>query len=181
MNNKESIEIVKKFNQENRYRDCGKINNAIDEVIELAEKYLEIQSNVNEYEIINYLKNKIDKTMPQYTETLVDGKVYRRENIPLETNFSQKTSDMVQKLIDLYQEQKQLNEEHQKINGELRIKVKELENADLTVVYLDGVYDGKKKWKDKIKEKIKDLKENDNGDDYSLINVINILQELLGE
>ena len=29
-----------------------------------------------------------------------------------------------------------------------------------------------------IEEKIKDLKENDNGDDYSLINVINILQEL---
>ena len=32
--------------------------------------------------------------------------------------------------------------------------------------------------KDKIKAKIEDLKENNNGDDYSLINVINILQSL---
>lgn len=34
--------------------------------------------------------------------------------------------------------------------------------------------------KSKIKEKIKDLKENNNGDDYNLTNVIMILQELLG-
>ena len=33
-------------------------------------------------------------------------------------------------------------------------KNKELENADLTSVYLDGVYDGEKKWKDEIKAKI---------------------------
>ena len=143
MSNKESIEIVKKFNQENRYRDCGKINNAIDEAIELAEKYLKMEQNEKD------------------------------RNIELATTIDALMTDL--------KEQKQLNEVHQKINGELRIKIKELENADLTVVYLDGVYDGKKKWKDKIKEKIKDLKENDNGDDYSLINVINILKELLGE
>ena len=187
MNNKESIEIVKKFNQENRYRDCGKINNAIDKVIELAEKYLEIQSNVNEYEIINYLKNKIDKTMPQYTETLVDGKVYRIENIPLETNFSQKTSNMVQKLIDLYQEQKQLNEVHQKINGELRIKVKELEKFKLyyqNEINLLANY----VHKDKIKEKIEEVKNSKENYTFSQVTsedirrtIITNLQELLGE
>lgn len=34
---KKAIEIVKKFNMQNRYRDGGKINNAIDTVIEMAE------------------------------------------------------------------------------------------------------------------------------------------------
>lgn len=32
-----AIEIVKKFNKENRYRDCGRINNAIDMLIYVAE------------------------------------------------------------------------------------------------------------------------------------------------
>lgn len=35
--------------------------------------------------------------------------------------------------------------------------------------------------KSKIKDKIEDLKENNNGDDYNLTNVIMILKELLGE
>lgn len=36
--NKEAIEIVKQFNKENRYRDCGKINNAIDRVMKMSEE-----------------------------------------------------------------------------------------------------------------------------------------------
>ena len=36
----------------------------------------------------------------------------------------------IQKLIDLYQEQKQINQEHQKINGELRVKIKKLEEEN---------------------------------------------------
>lgn len=42
MTEKEAIEIVKKFNEENRFRDCGKTNNAIDIVIELAERYIDL-------------------------------------------------------------------------------------------------------------------------------------------
>lgn len=38
-----------------------------------------------------------------------------------------------------------------------------------------------KQLKDKIKEKIKDLQENNNGDDYSVENVANILKDLLGD
>ena len=38
-------------------------------------------------------------------------------------------------------------------------RVKELENADLTVVYMDGFYDGKKKIENKIKEKIEEVKD----------------------
>ena len=36
MEKENSIKIVEKFNKENRYRDCGRINNAIDNVIEKA-------------------------------------------------------------------------------------------------------------------------------------------------
>lgn len=36
-------------------------------------------------------------------------------------------------------------------------KIEELENADLTTVYMSGFYEGEKKWKDKIKDKVKIL------------------------
>ena len=39
----------------------------------------------------------------------------------------------------------------------MRDKIKELEEIDLTTVYIDGFYDGEKNWKDKIKEKIEKL------------------------
>lgn len=42
MEEKEAIEIVRKFNEENKFRDMGKLNNAIDIVIELAERYLDL-------------------------------------------------------------------------------------------------------------------------------------------
>lgn len=89
---------------------------------------------------------------------------------------------------NLIKKQQELNEVHQKINGELRIKVKELENADLTVVYLDGVYDGKNKYKNKIKEKIEEVKNSKENYTFSQVTsedirrtIITNLQELLGE
>lgn len=38
-------------------------------------------------------------------------------------------------------------------------EIEELENADLTTVYLNGVYDGEKKVEDKIKAKIEEVKD----------------------
>lgn len=35
---KKAIETVKKFNEDNRFRDCGRINNAIDVVLALVDK-----------------------------------------------------------------------------------------------------------------------------------------------
>lgn len=43
MEEKEAIEMVRKFNEENRFRDCGRLNNAIDIVIELAERYIGLE------------------------------------------------------------------------------------------------------------------------------------------
>ncbi|MCI9245544.1 MAG: hypothetical protein HFJ30_00075 [Clostridia bacterium] len=36
----EAIKNVRKFNQENRYRDCGKINNSIDMVLQALENFI---------------------------------------------------------------------------------------------------------------------------------------------
>lgn len=41
--------------------------------------------------------------------------------------------------------------------NELENKIEDLENGDLTTVYLSGFYDGEKKWKDKIKAKIEEV------------------------
>ena len=124
----------------------------------------------------------------------------------------------VQGLLDLYNKEKEkskkceyyeeiadelykANQAHQKLNGELRIKVKELEKKveelenqmgkDLDVVYLKAIYDERDKWKNKIKEKIKKLetrRENEKGYkglEYSRTGLLNagiqVLQELLGE
>lgn len=57
---KESIEIVKKFNKENRYRDCGRINNAIDTLIYAAENSI--------------LKQKIKDKLETREERLIEGK-----------------------------------------------------------------------------------------------------------
>lgn len=65
--------------------------------------------------------------------------------------------NFMDRIIGEYNRQKQINEEHRKINGELREKVKELE-IDLTTVYLKGFEDGKDKYKQKIKNEIEELR-----------------------
>ena len=47
ISNKKAIENVKKFNIENRYRDCGVINTSIDIVLDLAEKYINSKEKIN--------------------------------------------------------------------------------------------------------------------------------------
>ena len=57
-------------------------------------------------------------------------------------------------------------------------KNKELENADLTIVYMNGFYEGENKWKDKIRAKIKELEEKS---DYWNYDEIRVLRGLLEE
>ena len=71
----------------------------------------------------------------------------------------------LQGLLDLYQKEKEKN--------------KELENADLTTVYLNGFYDGEKKWKDKIREKIEYYKKIDNAVGITIFS--KLLEENNGE
>lgn len=75
-------------------------------------------------------------------------------------------------LLDLYQKEKEKN--------------KELENADLTTVYMKGFYDAKNKYKDKIKAKIKEYEDfrkeyaEEFRNNHSRM-IICVLQELLEE
>jgi len=84
-------------------------------------------------------------------------------------------------IVNDYKRQVEINKEHQKTNGELQQKVKQLEEADLTTIYLNGVYDGKDKVNEKLKEKVKELEKEDEygGRSYSTRDVIYILQEIL--
>lgn len=53
---KEAIKIVKEFNEENRFRDCGKLNNAIDIVIRMVEEKNKIEM-IKETACIDYSQN----------------------------------------------------------------------------------------------------------------------------
>ena len=91
---------------------------------------------MNEEEIIKYIKDEIENETDTYHWFDDMPKNKTRKQIEESINAHQG-------LLELYQKQKE--------------KVKELENADLTVVYMDGFYDGKKKIENKIKEKIEEL------------------------
>lgn len=62
-------------------------------------------------------------------------------------------------------------------------EIEELKNADLTIVYMDGFYDGQNKIKDKIKAKIEELaNEKEKYFEKQVIeHEINIIQSLLEE
>lgn len=53
---KEAIEIVKKFNLENRFKYSGKLNNAIDTIVRIAEKQ-EINNNNTKKWLIKKIDN----------------------------------------------------------------------------------------------------------------------------
>lgn len=58
--------------------------------------------------------------------------------------ISARYSKAIETLLTAYEKEKEKNN-------------KLMEELDLTTVYISGVYDGEKKWKDKIKAKIEEL------------------------
>ena len=82
-NIEDDIKIVAKFNKENRFRDCGKLNNAIDNLINSYEEHKkeneELRNKVKELERV------IDRGWLVYTEKLqnqiADLKSLNREKI----------------------------------------------------------------------------------------------------
>lgn len=71
--------------------------------------------------------------------------------------YKQELKKCVKNVINDYKRQEKINNEHQKINGKLREKIKELEEADLTTIYLCGVYDERSRWRIKLENNIKEL------------------------
>lgn len=63
-------------------------------------------------------------------------------------------------------------------------EIEDLENGDLTTVYMSGFYDGEKKWKDKIKAKKEYYKSYENLEIYEHYNygeIVQVLDELYNE
>ena len=156
---------------------CSGINvGSIEEDIRNLEKYIELvidknYCDCNELNIICYGK-------------YADG--------------SKNVANSIQNILQDYTRQKQINEEHQKINGELREKVKELEEQveyDKTHIYTPMTIQLNFIPKQKIKDKIEELnkqrrelgfktylrKEDIINDDRVIVCQIQVLQKLLQE
>lgn len=65
----ESIEIVDKFNKENRYKDGGKINNAIGEVLNMAKWY---HSKIDECNCLNALNENLAREIDRLNQNIKD-------------------------------------------------------------------------------------------------------------
>lgn len=86
-----AIKIVRKFNIENRFRDCGVLNNSIETVLKaLEEKDKEIET-LKKYDIRNIKleDNKIIKS-PSFTRTELD---LMNLGIALSSNFDKLFND----------------------------------------------------------------------------------------
>ena len=69
----------------------------------------------------------------------------------------------------------EIEKEHKEENGRLRDKIKELEEIDLTIVYMDGIYDERDKWKIKVKKKIEEIIQNSSH--FNMISPLNYDKE----
>ena len=70
-----------------------------------------------------------------------------------------------------------LNNKNKKLQKEIEELKQENDELDFMTIHMNGFYNGEKKWKDKIKEKINKLKKNDI--EYS--ETIAILEKILEE
>ena len=152
-------------------------------------------------EAIEILRNAIRCNKKQFEElgTHILLQDDEEEAIKIVLGNLEILSDMQRSADRELKRQKQINEEHQKLNGELREKVKELEEENSTLknftssIFNDNV---EKDFivKQKIKDKIDELKETlKHYNEYSKLNLlekvnvdlidarIDILQELLQE
>ena len=69
--NEEAIKIVKEFNREHRYRDAGRVNNSIDIVVDLAEKYDSLKltkENEEKYKLTLFMVIRNSKVLPKGLE-----------------------------------------------------------------------------------------------------------------
>lgn len=137
MNKDEAIEIVKKFNKENRYRDGGKINNAIDIVVEMAEETNKIK---------NSLTDVLLKCAEQATREMEDDLLYGK---PIREPLKDKIKRLEEELKKEKEKSKQLEIE---LEIKKYCKVNELANDLIYYKNLAKEYQGNCISKDKIRE-----------------------------
>lgn len=77
MDIEEDIKIVKEFNQRNRFRDCGRLNNAIDHILEEREE---------DKKKIKYLEKENEELLEVKISVSAENTIHnlKKENIMLE-------------------------------------------------------------------------------------------------
>ena len=108
-------------------------------ILQLETNFTEEQANKT-----RILLNLIDKQQKELKDLKEIEQAHKEENGKLRVELEKE-----KQYSNFY---KDLCDRQQKEIKDLKEKNKELENADLTTVYMNGFYDGEKKWKDKIKE-----------------------------
>ena len=115
---------------------------------------------------IDIILNLIEKQSKE-----IEHQKLKRENQRLELAILNAKQVEFNKLVNTVNSYKGQFKKQQK-------EIEELKNADLTIVYLNGVYDGEKKVNDKIKAKIEEL-EKGNKNTFIRGEKILVLQSLL--
>lgn len=123
---------------------------------------------MNEEEKILKFINEEYGNYDNYVRDLLD--LYNKEK---EKNDS--ISIQYEKVVDKLEALEQIEKEHKEENGRLRDKIKELEEIDLTTVYMDGIYDERDKWKIKVKKKIEEIIQNSSH--FNMISPLNYDKE----
>ena len=101
MDIEEDINIVKEFNEKNRFRDCGRLNNAIDHILEERE---EDKKKINKLEYCVEEQKKYNKTI---SDRVVE---YKKNRIPK------------RKIKDKIKEYKELVDDFEKTDNTGRFK-----------------------------------------------------------
>lgn len=138
----EDIEIVEKFNKENRFRDCGKINNAIEHILSdykrVQEEFKEVDHECSRLEKKEFELEKENEKLQKENEKLREIRnttAYGIETVNLipksrlvEINTNRYMIEIeAGKFVDLkqvYQENEELKSKNKRINE----KIKELNN-----------------------------------------------------
>lgn len=70
-------------------------------------------------EAIKYFEDKIKNVKPEYTETLVDGKLFRSEIIPIKMRFDKEDAEKMKIILNILKEKDAEIEKYKKRNKEL--------------------------------------------------------------
>lgn len=127
----------------------------------------EIDNCITDLDTLKVLDKRAMKDLENNTHEIEQQEVLTiiREFIRLRNDYNkekEKNRVSINSINDLMKECNQENKRCTELAIELdkeKEKNKELENADLTTIYMNGFYDGEKKWKDKINKKAKELNE----------------------
>lgn len=78
MDIEEDIKIVKEFNEKNRFRDCGKLNNAIDNILEEIEENKKYTIHLTDEQYRKVIENAQKDIEDKYKKQIEELKKYNK-------------------------------------------------------------------------------------------------------